>query len=63
MFVPLVVWFSAQDSFTLEQVWYVSVVSRVLQSGISWWLLQRELSRKLQAPPPPAAESPVSEPA
>jgi putative MATE family efflux protein len=52
MFVPLVVWFSAQDAFTLEQVWYVSVVSMVLQAGVSWWLLQRELSRKLQVPPP-----------
>jgi Na+-driven multidrug efflux pump len=60
MFVPVVVWFSSLDDFTLAQVWYVSVVTMIFQSSISWWLLQRELNRRLKAPPaPPTQELPA----
>ncbi len=53
MFVPAAVWLSSRDGFTLAQVWYASVATVLIQAGVSWMLVQRELSRKLDGARPP----------
>ncbi len=51
LFVPIAVWLSSREGFTLAQVWYVSVATVLIQAIISWGLVQREFRRKL----PPAS--------
>ena len=41
------VWISRLPGFHLEQLWEVSVVTVILQAGISYLLLKREMGRKL----------------
>jgi putative MATE family efflux protein len=46
-FVLPALWLSAQPSFELRHLWYVSVASMCLQAVISFGLLRREFRRKL----------------
>jgi putative MATE family efflux protein len=46
-FLPLAVFLKYQDSFTINQVWYVSIFSVTIQAIVSYLLLQREFKRKL----------------
>ena len=52
LFVLPALWLSGQPGFHIEQVWYVSVASVALQAVISFWLIHRELDRKLTRLPP-----------
>ena len=65
-FVLPAVWLSTLPHFTMMQVWYLSVASVTLQALTSLALLQRELRRRLAAPPAatggaPAQAVPVGE--
>jgi putative MATE family efflux protein len=61
LFVPLAVWLSARPGFRLEQVWYVSVATVMLQAGVSFMLLQTQFRRRLVFGATPApAPVPVS---
>lgn len=53
-FVLPAVLLSRVPSFTLYQVWYLSVASVTLQALMSLLLLRREFSRRLGTPPGPA---------
>jgi putative MATE family efflux protein len=53
LFAPLALLFSKQDGFTLEQLWYWSVATVILQAVFSYWLLQRQFRRRLVAPGEP----------
>lgn len=44
-------WLSSRPGFELRQLWYLSVVTVVLQMVTSWLLLRREFDRKLSAAP------------
>src|SRR5256885_1358897 len=57
-FVLPAVWLSTLPHFTLMQVWYLSVASVTLQALTSLALLQRELRRRLPAPPAATAGAP-----
>jgi putative MATE family efflux protein len=54
VFVPLVVWVSAQPAFRLDEVWYLSVFTVWLQGGISYLLMRQQFKRRLVDAPPPA---------
>ncbi len=41
------VWISMQPRFELVTIWYVSVVTVLLQAGVSVWLLHREFGKRL----------------
>ena len=41
------IWLSRQSWFELRHLWYTSVVTVALQAAIIWWLLAREMNRKL----------------
>lgn len=41
------IWMSMQPGFELLHIWYLSVVTVLLQAGVSWWLLRRELGKRL----------------
>jgi Na+-driven multidrug efflux pump len=41
------IWISTQPGFQLLHIWYVSVVTVLLQAGLSVWLLQREMNKRL----------------
>jgi putative MATE family efflux protein len=41
------VWISLQPGFQLVHIWYVSVVTVLLQAGVSVWLLHREFAKRL----------------
>ncbi len=47
IFVPLAVWLSAQQSFDLSQVWYLSVATVWIQGGVSTMLLLQQFRRRL----------------
>jgi putative MATE family efflux protein len=49
LFVPIALWLSGRDGFTLEHVWYVSVGTILVQAGVSWALLQDQFRRRLDA--------------
>ena len=49
-----VLWLTSLESFTIRQIWWISVVSSTLQAIVSWLLLRRELARRLV---PPADET------
>jgi Na+-driven multidrug efflux pump len=49
------VWLSTQPWFELHHLWYVSVCTVALQAGAAWWLLSREMDRKLDLVERPAA--------
>lgn len=41
------VWLSTRPGFELVHIWYLSVVTVLIQAGMSYWLLQRELGKRL----------------
>jgi len=41
------IWISLQPGFELVTIWYVSVVTVLLQAGVSTWLLDREFAKRL----------------
>jgi putative MATE family efflux protein len=49
-FTSSVLWLSAQRGFSLEQVWYLLILSVGLQAAISLCLLRLELRRRLPLP-------------
>lgn len=44
--VPLI-WFALRDTFSIEQVWYLSVATVLVQAALSLLLVRRELARRL----------------
>ncbi len=50
LFAIPAIWISRQPGFQLVQVWYVSVVSVLVQAAASYLLLQREFRRRLVIP-------------
>ncbi len=54
-FVVPLVWVSQTQGFVIEDVWYLSVATVALQSGISYLLLRREFSRRLNFSMTPAS--------
>ena len=46
-FLPLAVYLKYQDGFTINQVWWVSILSVTIQAIASYVLVQREFKRKL----------------
>jgi len=46
-FVIPVLWLAGRPGFALRQVWIASVVTVALQAVFSWWLLRREMQRRL----------------
>jgi putative MATE family efflux protein len=46
-FATPAIWISLQPGFDLVSIWYVSVVTVLLQAGVSTWLLQREFRKRL----------------
>ena len=54
------IWLSHRAGFQIRQVWYLSVLSQVIQAGFSLLLLRRELGRKLKFDEVPIA-GPVME--
>ena len=51
LFVPLVLLLMREPGFTLEQVWYLSVVTVLIQAVISYLLLQQQFRRRLGLAP------------
>lgn len=49
-FVLPAIWLSYQPAMALEYVWYLSVISVVLQCALAMWLLTRTFKRKLSSP-------------
>jgi putative MATE family efflux protein len=47
IFVPLALLLSQWEDYRIEHLWYVSMLSVLVQACLSWWLLQRELNLKL----------------
>ncbi len=39
-------WLSRQPGFTMQQVWWLGVITITLQMGLSVWLLRRELNKR-----------------
>jgi Na+-driven multidrug efflux pump len=56
-FVPLAVWLSAQQSFHLDEVWYLSVATVWLQATVSYLLMRQQFRRRLTAEPRPSASA------
>jgi putative MATE family efflux protein len=53
VFVPLLVWFTAQPGFGLERVWQLAVATVWLQAAVSFLLLRGEFRRRLRDPVTP----------
>jgi Na+-driven multidrug efflux pump len=60
VFVPLAVWLSAQQTFRLDEVWYLSVASVWLQSVVSYALMRQQFRRRLAALAPSLPASAVA---
>ncbi|MFT6294951.1 MAG: putative MATE family efflux protein [Glaciecola sp.] len=48
IFIPMAVYLKYQPGFTIEQVWYVSILSVTVQGIVSYLLVRRELKIKLK---------------
>jgi len=48
MFAIPAIWLSQQSYFKIEHIWYLSVVTVLIQAGISLFLMRKELNKKLQ---------------
>ena len=51
LFAPLVLMLSTQPGFALRHVWYLSVVTVLIQAVISYLLLQQQFRRRLRLAP------------
>lgn len=47
LFAIPTIWMSQQSLFKIEYIWYLSVVTVLLQSLLSLWLMKREFKKKL----------------
>jgi putative MATE family efflux protein len=54
-FIVPALWLSQRHGFALQQVWNLSVVTVVLQAGVSAWLVRSQLRRRLRGMQPAAA--------
>lgn len=63
IFIPIAVWLSNREGFTINQVWYVSVLSVTIQAVISILLVLREFRFKLKNLQPVEASPGVEQPA
>jgi putative MATE family efflux protein len=52
-FVAPAVWLTGRSWFELRHLWYVSVGTVALQAVLAWWLLSREMRRKMVVAPVP----------
>jgi Na+-driven multidrug efflux pump len=51
VFLPLAVYLKYQPGFTINQVWWVSILSVTTQAVVSYLLVQREFRRRLSPEP------------
>ena len=51
IFIPIVIYLTRQPDFTINQVWYVSVLAVTLQALASFLLVQKQFQLKLQGMP------------
>jgi putative MATE family efflux protein len=47
VFVPLAVWLASQQTFHLDEVWYLSVATVWLQACVSYMLMRQQFRRRL----------------
>jgi putative MATE family efflux protein len=59
IFIPITVYLKYQPDFTIEQVWYVSIISVTIQGIVSYLLVRKELTIKLKDIKPVVASSSV----
>jgi Na+-driven multidrug efflux pump len=60
LFAIPAVWLSTRESFSLRQVWFLSVCTGLVQVATSLWLLRREMQKRLPDPDPTAGAVPVA---
>jgi Na+-driven multidrug efflux pump len=46
-YVIPILWLSARPGFSVEKIWYLSIVTTTLQALLSLWLLRREFRKRL----------------
>ena len=51
VFLPLAVFLKYQPGFTINQVWYVSILSVTVQAVVSFMLVRREFRLRLDSKP------------
>ncbi|WP_373085587.1 MATE family efflux transporter [Sneathiella sp.] len=51
VFLPLAVYLKYQPDFTINQVWWVSILSVTAQAFVSYLLVRREFRRRLSPEP------------
>lgn len=61
IFISLAVWASKQSWFTINSIWYISVLSVAIQAVISFLLVQKEFSLKLTHLTPVTSPAPEME--
>ena len=54
VFLPFAAYLKYQPGFTINMVWYVSILSVAAQAGVSFLLVRREFRLRLNAAPQPA---------
>ncbi|MBA2742769.1 MAG: MATE family efflux transporter, partial [Chthoniobacterales bacterium] len=62
LFALPALWISRQAGFHIQQVWYLSVASQLVQAVLVLALLRRELGRKLQFEKLPISEPTTEQP-
>lgn len=61
IFIPIAAYLKYQPGFTIEQVWYVSILSVTIQGLVSYLLVRKELAAKLKNLKPASESSAESE--
>jgi putative MATE family efflux protein len=61
IFVPIAVWLSSQQTFHLDDVWYLSVATVWLQAVVSYALMRQQFRRRLTAERPVASVAMAAE--
>ena len=51
IFIPIVIYLTRQPDFTINQVWYVSVLAVTVQALASYLLVRKQIQLKLQGMP------------
>ena len=57
IFIPIVVYLKYQPGFTINQVWYASILSVTIQAIASYLLVRREFAAKLRVESPAATST------
>jgi putative MATE family efflux protein len=52
VFAAPAIWLSTQPNFDLERIFHLSVVTTFLQAALTYWLLRRQLNKRLVFPIP-----------